>query len=330
MLVERNRLNILCLSGGGFRGLYSAAVLNKMAVGYEVENFRNCFDLIIGTSTGGLIASALACDVPTSRIVSAFIKHGRRIFPTGEYLKKAQRYLLTGAKYSNEPLIDAIDCLIPDQSDISIQDQDLDLALVAVSAITHTHRVFSGKRFSSEASDKVTLKEAILSTTAAPSFFIPQEVANDRLIDGGISANAPVLIGASMMEKFRQHNKIYKKGNKDLKPIHILHIGTATPPKEKKRKRLPSFFLGLRLAKYLSNLFMETQEAVTIDIANSWIEDRYLYVDAPANLCNGAELAALDNASLETERKLLLLAEHTWLQWKDNKTLERFFHHPRM
>lgn len=323
MNIDEERVNILCLSGGGFRGLYSAAVLDKFFVGFEKKKpIKDCFNLIIGTSTGGLVGAAAACGVPTSRIVSAFIKHGPRIFPKGKYLQKAYSYCMSGAKYSNEPLIEAIDELIPDYSEKSIQETDLDLALVSSSIITNTHRVFAGSCFSDDALDRVTVKQAILSTTAAPALFVPQKLANDVLIDGGVSANAPVLIGRSLLEKLSRMD-----GKK--RDVHVLHIGTATPPHQGQPHGIPSVCSGIRLPHYLSQLFISTQEAVALDIANSWIgEKNYTYVNAPASFCHSPELRKLDNASDSAKRQLLLLAEHSWLQWKDSEKLKVFFNPP--
>jgi uncharacterized protein len=71
---------ILAIDGGGIKGLYSAKILEHL------ENRFNCsisdhFDLICGTSTGGLIGLALAMKIPASKISEFYEQYGKVIFP---------------------------------------------------------------------------------------------------------------------------------------------------------------------------------------------------------------------------------------------------------
>ena len=73
---------ILSLDGGGIRGLFSACLLKKI----ETECCGNdtvgdFFDLIAGTSTGGIIAVGLGCRVPCSEIADLYATRGSEIFP---------------------------------------------------------------------------------------------------------------------------------------------------------------------------------------------------------------------------------------------------------
>ena len=64
--MEKKRFQILCLDGGGIKGLFSAAFLAKLEEDLKI-NIIDHFDLIVGTSTGGIIALGLGLD---SRLVS--------------------------------------------------------------------------------------------------------------------------------------------------------------------------------------------------------------------------------------------------------------------
>ena len=70
---------ILTIDGGGFRGVYSAHVLKRIEEEYNVP-LHNQFDLIVGTSTGSIIAAALACEKKASDISKMYDKHGKSIF----------------------------------------------------------------------------------------------------------------------------------------------------------------------------------------------------------------------------------------------------------
>lgn len=71
---------ILCLSGGGYRGLYTATLLEELEK--EAQNpLAEVFDLIAGTSIGGILAIGLAAGVPAATLRKAFEDHGGEIFP---------------------------------------------------------------------------------------------------------------------------------------------------------------------------------------------------------------------------------------------------------
>jgi predicted acylesterase/phospholipase RssA len=77
-----NPLRVLSLDGGGMRGLYTATLLNSLASclrGKPVD-IGSAFDVIVGTSTGGILATALALGVPIQEIVSLYRKVGPNIF----------------------------------------------------------------------------------------------------------------------------------------------------------------------------------------------------------------------------------------------------------
>jgi len=79
----RVAFQILSLSGGGFLGLYTAAVLAELEE-RSGKPLNQCFDLIAGTSIGGIIALGLAAGRSASDIRDAFIEHGPRIFPRAQ------------------------------------------------------------------------------------------------------------------------------------------------------------------------------------------------------------------------------------------------------
>ena len=71
-----NEFLTLSLSGGGYKGLYSAHVLARL------EEDLNCriaqkFDLLAGTSIGGIIALALALEIPAKDIEQLFLQKGK-------------------------------------------------------------------------------------------------------------------------------------------------------------------------------------------------------------------------------------------------------------
>ncbi len=76
------RFQILSLDGGGLRGMYTAAVLARLEEDLGIRIVDH-FDLIAGTSTGGIIALGLGLGMTPRDILEFYVAHGPRIFRTG-------------------------------------------------------------------------------------------------------------------------------------------------------------------------------------------------------------------------------------------------------
>ena len=100
---------ILSLSGGGFLGLYTIAVLRELEA-VAGRPLARCFDLLAGTSVGGIIALALSKEVSVAAIQEAFEKNGSKIFsdrpaPNGKFQELLElRRSLFASKYDSQPL----------------------------------------------------------------------------------------------------------------------------------------------------------------------------------------------------------------------------------
>ena len=98
---------ILAVDGGGIRGLYSAKMLEVFEERFDTSVAKH-FDMICGTSTGSLIAPAVATGHPTKEITSFYKKHGPVIFPTlGRWIGLWKQTF--GGKYSDRALREALE-----------------------------------------------------------------------------------------------------------------------------------------------------------------------------------------------------------------------------
>lgn len=326
MLPEKRRFNILCLSGGGYRGLFSAAVLRHLQKGLKIPKIADHFDLIIGTSTGALVGCGLAAGLSAREIEISFRKNGLAIFPERFWIEKLFWRLQLRAQYGNKPLIETIRGLLPEIADRNIEDIQLKLAIVALSQVSRRHRLFCGAPFALPSVNKTSIIDALLATSAAPTYFPSHKPADglDILVDGGLVANAPVLLGAALLRE---------RIGAPLDKIHVLHIGTAgsrmgTSFKDPWYCHLPLIAWARRLNAVtadLVDLTISAQEALAIDLASTFFSDRYIHLDVPPEHAQNPELRSLDDASKPVSQKLLMLAEKTWLHWANTPALHAFF-----
>lgn len=218
----RSPMRILALAGGGFLGLYTATVLAELEkrVG---EPLGRRFDLIAGTSVGGLAALALAYEMPMKRLVALFQNRGAEIFsprarPSGPVtrLLDLTRSVL-GPKYSGKALREA---LVRDLGRRTLG-QALHSVVIPAVDITRSHtKVFKTPHAEGSAGDEgVAAVDVGMATCAAPAYFPAVRVGDSLYADGGLFAVAPDQVALHEAEHFM---------GVDLGEIEMLSIGTAT------------------------------------------------------------------------------------------------------
>lgn len=217
------RFQILSLSGGGFRGLYTAEILARLEA-EAGEPLARRFDLIAGTSIGGILALALACEIPASKLVSLFEFDGPQIFKRrglwGWLSRHSQivdgyLYGLFRSRYDAAGLTTALNntfqshrlehCLHP-------------VIVPAVNYSTGTARLFKTPHHADFRNDwERSLVDIARATSAAPVFFPHHVIDGQIYVDGGLIANAPALLALQEAEIF------FGQSPGD---VHVLSIGT--------------------------------------------------------------------------------------------------------
>ncbi len=253
------KFKILSLDGGGIRGAYTAAfldgvetILREAGKLSEDESIASYFDLIAGTSTGGIIAAALAMGKDAKSILGLYQKHGAKIFARqsrGIFRRTAQflpdRVVkwfgqdtdgILRAKYASEPLEQAIHETLGDEK---LGDAKSRLVVPSARLTVGRPIVFRTAHLPDQIRDKnLSAKDVILATTAAPTYFPPHRIKNPvqpgQYVDGGVWANHPGLL--AFTDAMRISNLDETDKNRcdipsfDLKDIHLLSIGTGETP----------------------------------------------------------------------------------------------------
>ncbi len=220
------RFQILALSGGGYRGLYTAEILRLLEAENGGEPLARRFDLITGTSIGGILALALACEIPTDRLVDIFVQKGTRIFNRRSPIARIatafpfiDRYLfgMFSARYQSTPLREIL------AEDDIFGDKNIDhclhpVIIPTVNYSTGIPRVFKTPHHPDFRLDHSrSLVDVSLATSAAPVYF-PHHVIDDEIfVDGGLVANGPALLALHEAELFF---------DVDPSNVHVLSIGT--------------------------------------------------------------------------------------------------------
>ena len=184
---------ILCIDGGGIKGVLPISFLATLQKKID-EPIRNYFDLIVGTSTGGIIALGLGLSVSPSEILDMYIKHADNIF--GKIAKKNLSGVFSLSKYKREGLEKALKEIIGEKklgnsrTRLVIPTWDNDLKNPYLYKTAHHSRY----RFDHEKS----AIEIALATSAAPYYF--EEYVNSQaqaFCDGGLFAINPIMIAVT-------------------------------------------------------------------------------------------------------------------------------------
>ena len=191
---------ILSIDGGGIRGVFPATLLagleGAIPSGRRIADY---FDLIAGTSTGGIIALALASGLPASDVRDLYVDRGAEIFPPepngaiGTITQKLHALRrLVRYRYDREVLAR----LLHEQfGERTLGESSARLCVPSVDGRFGETYIFKTPHhpdFKKDASEPITKVAA--STAAAPTFFRPLEDGGYAFLDGGLFANDPIMV----------------------------------------------------------------------------------------------------------------------------------------
>lgn len=193
---DGQEFRILSIDGGGIRGIFPAAFLagleDRYLGGASVARY---FDLIAGTSTGGIIALGLGAGHTAAALGALYIRQGREIFPPQGLLGGIWGFAcqLVRFRYSRNALSRALDETFGQKtfgessSRLCIPSFDGRHSDVYVFKTPH-HPDY--KRDGREMMSKVAA-----ATSAAPAYFSPLDDGGFTFVDGGVWCNNPVMVG---------------------------------------------------------------------------------------------------------------------------------------
>ncbi|KAL1536346.1 patatin-like protein 3 [Salvia divinorum] len=249
---------VLCIDGGGIRGIIPGTILGNLeAKLQEVDGpdarIADYFDVIAGTSTGGLVATMLTTPGANNRplyaakdIASFYIEHSPKIFPQSRRNPVTASFtgLLGGPKYDGKYLKSLVEGVLGNQTlsqtltNLVVPSFDLErLQPVIFSTID----VDGNQNLPAT----IRLSDVCLSTSAAPTYLPPHYFEAQggngtlhafNLIDGGVAANNPTLTALTHISKQLLLGKMkgLNVGPAESNKMLVVSLGTGVAKKEGK------------------------------------------------------------------------------------------------
>jgi patatin-like phospholipase/acyl hydrolase len=295
---------ILALSGGGYRGLFTAQFLARL----EAELGRplhTVFDLMAGTSIGSILALGLARGLPAQELVEFFRREGEGIFPKATLWRRARQ--LFRSKYSAAALTGALETAFVRSSFATLNTQ----VIVPAVGLTDSGPVIFRSRNGALPASIESLHDAALASSAAPTYFPPHTIGEQHYVDGGLIANSPdalALIEATAVLGW------------PLRTLHLLSVGTTAIetglPYQPHTARWGILRWGWKLR--LLEQLMAAQAKLSRQSARTSLGSRFVHVDAIRGEAQD-RMIALDRASEIATNTLFALADTAWQRFREHE-----------
>ena len=210
---------ILSFDGGGIRGLYQAHLLDRLlAYGLDVASTA---DVLAGTSTGAIVAGALAAGMTPHEIADLYTSLGKKVFPSLSLAYRKTKLVWKGSDYSSDVLRKALEDSPLGQR--TLRDCQKRLIVAAVSLSQYKVHVFDSRDRNANA---IPLVDVVMASTAAPTYFLPAKVGNVYYVDGGLCCNNPAFQAVGKLCNANQG----EDREIDLAQIYVLSISTGGLP----------------------------------------------------------------------------------------------------
>lgn len=294
---------ILCLSGGGYLGLYTIAVLSALEDRFGSPLAKH-FDLIAGTSVGGIVALGLAAEKPAKEIQNAFEENGKRIFsdrarPQSQIaaLYDLHRYAIK-PKYDGIALRETITKIVGEGHKIGHLQHPV--LIPSINMTKGRPQVFKTPHHKSFPRDlKLSTVDVAMATSAAPTFFPLAAIGDELFADGGLYANSPDLMALHEAEVFF---------GKNLSDVRVLSIGTTTSQFSLSHVTGPN--LGsihwMKEQRLIQATISSQQLAVDYMVGHK-LEDRYFRIDEIQSREHERDLG-LDTATDDASKTIRAIA----------------------
>jgi patatin-like phospholipase/acyl hydrolase len=192
---------VLAIDGGGIRGIIPALILQEIEKRTQ-RPICELFDLLAGTSTGGIIALGLAKpgadgkpDKSATDIVDLYEQEGSAIFP-GSLRERLHLGFLTGAKYTGTGVDSTLQKYF---GDVRLKEALKPVLVPSYDIEKQTTIFFKSEKAKASPDADFPMRQVARATSAAPTYFpparidTPDSVQYYALVDGGVIAGNPAM-----------------------------------------------------------------------------------------------------------------------------------------
>jgi patatin-like phospholipase/acyl hydrolase len=196
-------MRVLSVDGGGYLGLATAAFIQSVESHFDTT-FHDSFDLFCGTSTGAIIALALASGRSGEEIVALYRQLGATVFSRRRDVSLLARAApgVFRARFRLAALADALHGSFADRTLGDLLTTGKKALVTSYCVSTGRPRVFKTDHSSSlTLHNRYRLADIALASSAAPTYFALAALTNplngveEVFCDGGVAANHPALLG---------------------------------------------------------------------------------------------------------------------------------------
>jgi uncharacterized protein len=297
----RMEVRILSIDGGGYLGLATASFIRAIEKYYKIR-FSEIFDFFCGTSTGGIIALALAAGASGEELVELYKTMGPRVFPRRAW----PRWGLFGPRYGNKPLQEVLEAHFQGTTFDEVYNRGKKVLVTAFNVSTGQPRLFKTNHSPDLKRDgQLKLVDVAMATSAAPTYFPlvpvfnPHDGAEEVYCDGGVVANHPALLGFTEALSYLS-----------IKPKNIRLLSLSTPRENlaegTRSRKLSRGLMGWR--KALPSIFIDAPSMIAHGvlerIVKSYDDPKPVYVRIALENKEGLALDRVDAEATNTLQQI--------------------------
>jgi predicted patatin/cPLA2 family phospholipase len=324
---------VLSIDGGGIKGLYSARILEQFEQKFDCR-IADYFDLICGTSTGGLIALALSLKIPARQIVSFYYKEGPNIFKSKGKLYSIWQLvnqLFLQSKHNNSKLEEALQKIFDEHT---LGNSHCLLCIPAFSLTDGRPFIFKFDHPEGNLSrdNRTRYVHIALATSAAPTILpivsIPGYEGR-QFVDGGVYANNPTLVGVAEALKY------FVGKDKEFQRLMVMSVASLEIPAGRRiRTNRNRSAISWVWNRDLIEVFLEGQAYFINYIVTTLAQHcepsfEHLRISSPTLSIDQLGLINLDNTSKEALDIMLAKGSDQGLLYEKRSDVAKFFEQPK-
>lgn len=312
---------ILSIDGGGIRGYIPALVLAEIEK-RTGKRIAEMFDMIAGTSTGGILALGLTIPDENGNpkytaedLSNLYLENGKTIFSRSIWQKIRSASGIADEKYGQ----DGIESVLKKYfGDFNLSDTLVDVLITSYDLEKRKPLFFKSTKAKQDNNRNFKVWEAARATSAAPTYFEPLELFTKNrakhfgLVDGGVFANNPAMCA---------YAEATAMGNTDLM---VLSIGTGETNKPYAYSDAKTWGLVKWIKPIISIMMDGNSDTVSYQMNQVLsVNPKSDYYRLQTKLIEGSE--EMDNAGKENMKLLKVVADD--LITKNNTTIGEVSNH---